>query len=263
MKGISQIIMEHINITFAILTKEFEKAMVIIRKMESSDVDFSASLHGINEKVDQCIDLAIKSETHDEEGPFSDDKIFFPEGAFEDANFWSKTRGLFEGYLFASVFYFRWGQHLHNTQREEEAVSYLARSVLSAGVWIGATQKQEWAELMVFEKEMRKEYATKGGDALAEKYVPIKAELVRLLRTSEEAWESQDAAIATVVGDLWIFIKKRNDEIARKNIKLVKNKQKNLVDLKEISLAETIRGWLKNDAAVKTAFFAAVKTKNE
>ncbi|WP_230126981.1 hypothetical protein [Citrobacter freundii] len=66
-----------------------------------------------------------------------------------------------------------------------------------------------------------------------------------------------------MVGDLWIFIKKRNDEIARKNIKLVKNKQKNLVDLKEISLAETIRCWLKNDAAVKTAFFAAVKTKNE
>lgn len=239
---------------FDTFNAEYKKVFFKISDLFTSDENFLDLWQGINRKVAGCIKSAINDD------PFFDDS-YNPETVFDDARIRADARGEFEWYLFAAVFSFRWGRYLHKNQYDQEAVSFLARGLVNAGMWIGVMQRQEHQKLEVLEKQKRAEDSKKGGAVVAENYSVVKKELIRLLKCKDGGWESKKAAIDYVVNELWVFIQQKNNEINNKNKKLKSHEQKKNYMFTESGLRERIQEWLKVDSSVKAAFADAVRRR--
>ncbi|MGV4094403.1 hypothetical protein ACV8S3_23055 [Citrobacter freundii] len=233
---------------------EYKKVFIKIRQLFTSDENFLDLWQEINRTVARCIKSAINDD------PFFDES-YSPDSVFADAKFRADTRGEFEGYLFAAVFSFRWGHHLHKNHFDQEAVRFLAQGLLNAGMWIGVMQRLDHQQLMVLENHKRAEDSKKGGAVVAENYSVVKKELIRLLKRKDGGWESKKAAIDCVVNELWVFIQQKNNEINNKNKKLKIHEQKKNYMFTESGLPERIQEWLKVDSSIKAAFTDAVRRR--
>uniref|UniRef100_UPI0036DA3297 hypothetical protein n=1 Tax=Photorhabdus sp. RM322S TaxID=3342825 RepID=UPI0036DA3297 len=219
---------------FDTFNAEYKKVFIKIRELFTSDENFLDLWQVINRTVARCIKSAINDD------PFLDDS-YSPDSVFADAKFRADTRGEFEGYLFAAVFSFRWGRYLHKNHTDQEAVRFLARGLLNAGMWIGVMQRQEHQQLKVLEHQKRAEDSKKGGVVVAENYSVVKKELIRLLKCKDGGWESKKAAIDCVVNELWVFIQQKNNEINIKNKKLKSHEQKKTICLLNLGFPKGYR----------------------
>lgn len=241
---------------FDIFYDEYRKILIKISGMFAADGSFQDLWQGINRRVARCIKSAINDD------PFFDDS-YNPETVFDDARIRADARGEFEGYLFAAVFSFRWGRHLHKNHFDQEAVRFMTQGLLNAGMWIGVMQRSEHQQLKVAENQKRAEDSKKGGAVVAENYSIVKKELIRLLQCREGGWESQKAAVDGVLSELWDFIQQKNKEIMSKNKKLKSHEQKKIYMLTESGLPERIRIWRKDEPSVKIAFTGTIKKKKK
>lgn len=130
-------------------------------------------------------------------------------------------------------------------------------------LWLGVKVKERYreesVEIEVDRRLKSREDGSVGGKERAKKFLPVKAELIRLLfeNVPSQGWESVSEAISAIEVELFDFIE----------IETGKAKGKNSTGYCEVNnilllwenLGETINRWVKEDEVINSVFNAVVK----
>ncbi len=132
----------------------------------------------------------------------------------------------------------------------------LLKSIELLDMCRGMVEHELWQQTEVAKKEQ----ASHGGKAKAALFAPLKAEIIRLLRSKkpEGGWKSKDAAINAIHHDIYTFIKQSDFPGYSEGLK-EKNNQSEPFD----RIPRLVSDWSRDDANVKEAFDVTVKQKKK
>lgn len=168
------------------------------------------------------------------------------------ADAWVKGvhKGEYNFYLYLSFSYFHLSMIKHNANLSADGCRHLQDAMYYCGAWDGARERDEWDTYWHTAQLEQIGRAKKAGESRGEKYTPIKAEVVRLLKTRVPAngWSKKVVAIKAIEEELWDFIMKGADVAKGQSVLLKKE-----------NLQRTILDWSRKDEGIGLAFDNTVK----
>lgn len=171
---------------------------------------------------------------------------------FDAADTWVKGvhAGEYDFYLYLSFSYFHLSMIKHNANLSTDGCRHLQDAMYYCGAWDGARERDEWDTYCHAVQLEQAGRAKKAGESRGEKYTPIKAEVIRLLKSRVPAngWSKKVAAIKAIEEELWVFIVKGADVTKGQSVLLKKE-----------NLQRTILDWSRNDESIGLAFDKTVK----
>lgn len=149
----------------------------------------------------------------------------------------------------------KWGIGLNIVKTDiNDGIDLLLKGIEHLDFCRGILEHELWQQ----GAKSKKEQAVYGGKAKAARFAPLKAEVVRLLQEMKpaEGWKSKAAAIRCIDSGLRSFIDRHGWPTS-----VDKSNQSRDVAEQYALIERQIYVWSKDDADVKAAFDATVKTK--
>lgn len=169
-----------------------------------------------------------------------------------EAHLWVDVahKGEYDLYLYLSLCYYHFGLFKYSENLLAEGCRHLQDALYYCGTWVGARERDEWDTHCHAVQLEQIGIAKKAGESRGEKYTPIKAEVVRLLKAKvpEGGWKTKVVAIKAIEDELWGFIVKGTD-VAKGQPVLMKKE----------NLQRTILDWSRKDESIGLAFDKTVK----
>lgn len=190
------------------------------------------------------------------------DESFGDQGVRSHALVEAKIHGDFDSLLRCAFISEQLGIYsFENYDEPNESVSHLCDALFLLNLWLGVKLKErfreESIEIEVNRRLKAREDGKEGGKERAKKFLPVKAELIRLLfeKVPSQGWGSVNEAISTIEVELFNFIEieagKGKDSTGYCEV--------NNILLLWDNLGETINRWVKEDEVIKSVFNAVVK----
>ncbi|EOD4073795.1 TPA: hypothetical protein ACPZQN_001739 [Yersinia enterocolitica] len=178
---------------------------------------------------------------------------------FDAADAWVKGvhKGEYNFYLYLSFSYFHLSMIKHNANLSADGCRHLQDAMYYCGAWDGARERDEWDTHCHTVQLEQIGIAKKAGESRGEKYTPIKAEVVRLLKAKvpEGGWKNKNTAVNEIKADLWFFIQSENKKIKSENALLPSyNQKRKPIIMEENNLERTVQDWSRNDENIKQTF---------
>ncbi len=164
----------------------------------------------------------------------------------EKAYLWVKVlKGEYDFYLYLSMFYYHFCLFKYNKNLLADGCRHFQDAFYYCGAWKGAREREEWDTHCHMEQLEQIGRAKRAGESRGEKYTPIKAEILRLLksRAPVSGWSKKVTAIKAIEDELWEFIVKGTDEAKGQP-----------VPMKKENLQRTILDWSRKDESIGRAF---------